>query len=141
MRTPYAALLDALGLFLEREEASDILIDELDGGFLVGYLANNEQRVATLTTADMTRLQSEAIRHKGGKGSGWTGMLGRRSALRMRLRALGALLDKRAAHAIVVQERAHGFSVEFTAVPYGPSDPTGLVRLHETFDEQQLAGA
>jgi len=54
------------------------------------------------------------------------------------LQCLGRYLDGRAATAIVVQERAHGFSTEYTGIPRGQGDLTGLARLHETLDDQQL---
>lgn len=141
MRTPYAVLLDALGLYLERTNACDVLIDEIEGGFLLGFLMGAEQRVVTLDAGEMARLQAEALRHKGDRAAGWTGMLGRRSApgaLRARLRTLGEHLDRRAARAIVAQERAHGFSVEFTTAPQGTGNLMVLTRLHETIDDQQL---
>lgn len=140
MRIPYAARLDALGLYLERAEATDILINELDGGFLVGYVKDDGQYIATLDEAEMNRLQDETTRPKGRSWTGilTTGSLNRRGDMRVRLHALGTYLDQRVAHDVMIQERAHGFSVEFTTLPQGAGDRTGLVRLHETLDDYTL---
>src|SRR5438270_9168520 len=107
----YATVLDGIGLYLERADADDVLVNEIDGGFLLGFMAHGEQRVVTLVAADMVRLQSDALRHEAG---GWNGLNGRRASLRLRLQCLGRYLDERGAAAILAQERPHGFSTEFT---------------------------
>jgi len=131
----FATMLDAIGLYLERADAGDVLVNEIDGGFLVGFMADGEQRVVTFDATDMVRLQSDASRQEAG---GWTGLPGRRASVRVRLQCLGRYLDARGAAAILAQERAHGFSTEFTGLPHGPGAAAGLARLYETLDDHHL---
>ena len=131
----YATALDAIGLYLERANAGDVLVNEINGGFLVGYVADGEQRVVTFDATEMGRLQSDAARHQAGEG---TGLPAGRASLRVRLQGLGRYLDERGAAAILAQERAHGFSTEFTGLQRGHGDGVGLARLYETLDDHQL---
>jgi hypothetical protein len=131
----YARVLDAIGLYLERANAGDVLVNEINGGFLLSFVADGEQRVVTFDALEMGRLQSDAVRHQVGK---WTGPPGRRASLRVRLQGLGRYLDERGAAAILAQERAHGFSTEFTGLPHGHGDAVGPARLYETLDDRRL---
>ena len=131
----YASVLDGIGLYLEGADADDVLINEIDGGFLVGFMADGEQRVVTFDATDMACLQSDASRQETG---GWTGLPGRRASVRVRLQCLGRYLDARGAAAILAQERTHGFSTEFTGLPHGPGAAAGLARLYETLDDHHL---
>ncbi len=58
----YANLLDAIGLYLEYKQTGDALINEIEGGFVVGYMEADEQKVTTLSNEDMQTLQAEALR-------------------------------------------------------------------------------
>ena len=131
----YTAALDAIGLYLDRADAGDVFVNEIDGGFLVGFVVDGEQRVVTFDAADMVRLQSDALRQEAG---GWTGLPGRRASVRVRLQCLGRYLDERGAAAILAQERPHGFSTEFTGLPRGQGAAVGPARLYETLDDHQL---
>ena len=131
----YATALDAIGLYLERANAGDVLVNEIDGGFLVSFVVDGEQRVVTFDATEMGRLQSDALRHPAGEG---TGPHDQRASLRARLQALGRYLDERGAAAILAQERAHGFSTEFTGLPRGHGDAVGPTRLYDTLDDRRL---
>lgn len=127
-RIPYIVTFDALGLYCERASAADVLVNEIDGGYLVSYVTQQEQHVETLDSAEMARLQLEAQRSKSRPYP----------SPRARLRAVGRYLDRRKALAAVVQESANGYSVEFTGLPIG-DDLSRLVRLHEPLDEKKIA--
>lgn len=129
VRTPYSISLDAIGLSLDRAGAADVLVNELDGGFLLSYMSSREQHVVTLDAAELQRLRQEALRSKSRPSD-----TGRRA----RLRAVGRYLDERQAYAAVVQERATGYSLEFTGLPKG-DDLSSLARLYESLDEEQIA--
>jgi hypothetical protein len=131
----YASVLDGIGLYLERADAGDVLVNEIDGGFLVGFMAHGEQHVVTFDATDMVRLQSDALQQE---ADGWTRLPGRRASVRVRLQCLGRYLDARGAAAILAQERTHGFSTEFTGLPHGPGAAVGLARLYETLDDHHL---
>jgi hypothetical protein len=131
----YATVFDGIGLYLERAGADDVLVNEIDGGFLVGFMAHGEQRVVTFDAADMARLQSDAPHQEAG---GWTGLNGRPASLRVRLQGLGRYLDERGAAAVLAQERPQGFSTEFTGLPRGQGTAVGPARLYETLDDHQL---
>ena len=130
----YAAILDAIGLYLEYRQATDALINEIDGGFMVGFMIGNEQRLVTLSTAELTPLHAEAVRHPVKRKPPGPA---ERLPLRTRLLYLGRYLDRTATGAVVAQERASGFTVEYTAALLsGTRD--GLGRLVETLDDAQL---
>lgn len=131
----YAAILDAIGLYLEFRQATDVLVDEIDGGFMVGFLVDNEQRVVTLCAEDLSPLLAESARFP---GQPWPVTPGDRPSLRLRLHCLGRYLDERAATSIVVQERPLGFSVEFVGV--ASDDLQGMARLDELVGETKLRG-
>lgn len=131
----YAAILDTIGLYLEYRQATDALINEIDGGFMVGFLIGNEQRLVTLSSAELSPLHAEAVRHPVKRH---TPGPGERLSLRTRLLYLGRYLDRKATGAVVVQERASGFTVEYTgALLSGTRD--GLGRLTETLDDARLS--
>ena len=128
IRIPYSIIFDALGLLCERAGAADVLVNEIDGGYLISYMTQQEQHVETLDAAEMARLQLEAQRSKSRPYP----------SPRARLRAVGRYLDQRKALSAVVQESANGYSVEFTGLPIG-DDLSSLARLHEPLDEKTLA--
>lgn len=135
-RPPLAPLLDALGLYFEHNEASDILIQQTGDSVLIGFLTANDQRYVHLDASKLARLQSEASRKRrrslDPRGS-------RRENLRARLHALGNYLDDRYAASVVIQERNAGFAIEYTSVPDGAIEPAGLLRLHATIDDSGVA--
>src|SRR2546421_3972104 len=106
----YASVLDGIGLYLERADAGDVLVNEIDGGFLVGFMADGVQRVVTFDAMDMVRLQSDALRQEAGGG---TGLPGRRASVRVRLQCLGPDLDARGAAADPAQGGPPRLSPEF----------------------------
>ena len=59
----YAAIFDAIGLYLEYRQATDALINEIDGGFMIGFMIGTEQRLVTLSSAELAPLHAEAARH------------------------------------------------------------------------------
>ena len=40
---PYAALLDAIGFYVERANGTDVLVNEIEGGLLVAFLTDTDQ--------------------------------------------------------------------------------------------------
>src|SRR5437763_10393135 len=106
----FATMLDAIGLYLERADAGDVLVNEIDGGFLVGFMADGVQRVVTFDAMDMVRLQSDALRQEAG---GWTGLPGRRASVRVRLQCLGRYLDARGAAASLAPAGTRGVPTAF----------------------------
>lgn len=136
----FATLFDAFGLYLEQVGASDVLVNQIEGGFLLGFTAADEQRVVTLDPAEITRLQANAAQHKEQRGG--FRIFGRRTqdknGLRDRLRAVGRFLDERRAEGVVIQEREGGFSTEFTSVPSDAADLRSVHRLVETLDDDAL---
>lgn len=128
-RIPYATILDAIGARIERAGAVDVLVNELDGGFLVSYMTPAGQRVETIDAAELEQWLKEAASHKGRPAP---------PGPRIRLRAVGRYLDQRRAAAVIVQERVDGYSLEFTGLPPG-DDLAHLDRLHESVSETQVA--
>ena len=128
-RIPYATILDAIGAHIERASAVDVLVNELDGGFLVSYMAPAGQRVETIDAAELERWLKQAASQKGRPIQ---------HGVRGRLHAVGRYLDQRKAAAVIVQERVAGYSLEFTGLPVG-DDLAHLDRLHESLSEMQLA--
>lgn len=129
----YETLLDAIGFYLDSRKAIDVLIDEIEGGFLVAFVDGKAQRVVTLDDAEMQALQTEAARHT---CPPWPILATATPSLRVRLRALGRYFDRRTAGSIVAQERGNGFTAEYTGV--APSDSLGLIRMHDTIDDARL---
>jgi hypothetical protein len=56
---PYAALLDAIGFYVERANGTDVLVEEIEGGVLVAFLTDTDQRVVTLDGAQLVLLRAE----------------------------------------------------------------------------------
>jgi len=129
----YANLLDAIGLYLEYKQTGDALINEIEGGFVVGYMEADEQKVTTLSNEDMQTLQAEALRVR---RKAWNPAIDAAPTLRDSLLHLGRYLDVLSAGDIVVQERLDGFSVEYTGVPI--SEAAGLARLYLHIDVARL---
>ncbi len=135
-RLSYAEALDAVGAYVERAGGADVFVNELETGFLVSFLVEDEQRVSTLSPDDLTRLRGEA-RCRG------LGTLFRRGdgarATRARLRAVGRHLDVQVmAAAILAQERADGYSVDYTGLLNPKDDLAGLTRRHDELDDARI---
>jgi hypothetical protein len=154
---PYAALLDAIGFYVERANGTDVLVNEIEGGLLVAFLTDTDQQVVTLDDAELAQLRAEiaALAERRRLGIRLRGLLGRTDAvtsgpapagplqpieptsLRAHLRAVGRYLETRGATAVTVQEQADGYLVEFTGQP--PGDHLApLTRLAECLDDHQL---
>jgi hypothetical protein len=153
---PYAALLDAIGFYVERANGTDVLVNEIEGGLLVAFLTDTNQQVVTLDDAELAQLRAEiALAGRSRLGIRLRGLLGRPDAvtsgpapagplppiqptsLRAQLRAVGRYLETRSATAVTVQEQADGYLVEFTGQPLGDS-LAPLTRLVEHLDGHQL---
>ncbi len=135
-RLSYADALDAVGLYVERADGVDVFVNELETGFLVAFLAGDEQRVATLSLDDVARLHGESRRR------GLGGLFRRRAGARetrARLRAVGRHPDAQVmAAAIVAQERAAGYAVEYTGLFSPKDDLSGLTRRHDELDDAHI---
>lgn len=135
----YATLFDAVGYYLDGAGATNVLVNQIEGGYLMGFDVGRDQRVVTLDEAELTRLQADAARHA---KSGGFRLFSRRSSatrgVRADLRAVGRFLDGRRAEAVVVQQRADGFIVEFTSVPENAA-LREVARLVETLDADTLS--
>jgi hypothetical protein len=135
----YATLFEAIGHYLDRAHAADVLVDQIEGGYLLAFEAGGEQRVVTLDEAELARLRAEAAAPR--KGGGFR-LFGRRNdgegRLRGELRAVGRFLDHRRAEAVVVQQREGHFSGEFTSMPADAADLREMHRLVETLDDEAL---
>lgn len=133
-RLSYTDALDAIGLYVERADGVDLFVNEIDAGFLVSFLAGDEQRVTTLDTDELTRLRAEGARRHG-LGDLFRRRGGKQSS-RALLRGVGRHLDGQVmATAVVVQERADGYSVEYTGLVNPKDDLTGIMRIHEELDD------
>lgn len=131
----YTNALDAIGLYVERSNGADLFVNELDDGFLVSFLVGDEQRVVSLDTAEVARLHGEA------RQRGLAGLFRRRDGgeARGHLRGIGHHLDgKVVASSIVLQERADGYSIEYTGMVDTKDDLSGLIRHHEELDDARL---
>jgi hypothetical protein len=154
---PYAALLDAIGFYVERANGTDVLVNEIEGGLLVAFLTDTDQQVVTLDDTELAQLRAEiaALAERRRLGIRLRGLLGRTDAvtrgpapagplqpieptsLRAQLRAVGRYLETRAATAVTVQEQADGYVVEFTGQLLG-DHLAPLTRLAERLDSHQL---
>ena len=154
---PYAALLDAIGFYVERANGTDVLVNEIEGGLLVAFLTDTDQQVVTLDDADLAQLRAKiaALAERRLLGIRLRGLLGRPDAvtsgpapagplppieptsLRAQLRAVGRYLETRSATAVTVQEQADGYLVEFTGQPF-EDNLAPLTRLAERLDGHQL---
>jgi hypothetical protein len=136
-RLPYAEALDAVGLYVERADGADVFVNELETGFLVSFLVEDEQRVSTLSPDDLARLRDESRRR------GLGGLFRKREngqGTRTRLRAVGRHLDAQVlAAAVVAQERADGYAVDYTGLFNPKDDLSGLTRRHDELDATRLA--
>src|SRR5437763_1943606 len=56
---PYAALLDAIGFYVERANGTDVLVNEIEGGLLVAFLTDTDQQVVTLDDAELAQVRAE----------------------------------------------------------------------------------
>ena len=135
-RLSYAEALDAVGLYVERAGGADVFVNELEAGFLVSFLVDDEQRVSTLSPDDLARLRGESRRR------GLSGLFRRRDdthETRARLRAIGRHLDAQVmATAILAQERVDGYSVDYTGLLNPKDDLAGLTRRHDELDDARL---
>jgi hypothetical protein len=154
---PYAALLDAIGFYVERANGKDVLVNEIEGGLLVAFLTDTDQQVVTLDDAELAQLRAEvaALAERRRLGVRLRGLLGRTNvvtsgpvpavplrpigptSLRTQLRAVGRYLETRSATAVTVQEQADGFVVEFTGQLLD-DNLAPLIRLTERLDSHQL---
>jgi hypothetical protein len=136
-RLSYAEALDAVGLYVERAGGADVFVNELGTGFLVSFLVDDAQRVSTLSSDDLARLRGESRRR------GLGGLFRRGDGpheTRTRLRAVGRHLDAQMmATAILAQERADGYSVDYTGLLNPKDDLAGLTRRHDELDDARLA--
>jgi hypothetical protein len=154
---PYAALLDAIGFYVERANGTDVLVNEIEGGLLVAFLTGTDQQVVTLDDAELAQLRAAiaALAERRRLGIRLRGLLGRADAvtsgpapsgplppieptsLRAQLRAVGRYLETRGASAVTVQEQADGYVIEFTGqLPEDNLAP--LTRLTKRLDSHQL---
>ena len=161
----YASLLDAIGFYVERAGGADVLVNEIEGGFLVAFVTETGQQVATFDDAELAQLRAEIaaleapwephLPEKSHLGVRLRGVLGRahgpssapvladpaepagQPGLRARLPAVGRYLETRAAIAIVVQEQADGYLVAFTGQPLD-DNLAPLTRLDERLDGHHL---
>jgi hypothetical protein len=151
---PYAALLDAIGFYVERANGTDVLVNEIEGGLLVAFVTDTDQQVLTLDDAELTQLRAESAARPR-LGIRLRGLLGRTDAvtsgpagagplqpkdqtgLRARLRAVGRYLETRGAIAVTLQEQADGYVVEYTGQPLD-DNLAPLIRLAERLDGHQL---
>src|SRR3989442_3967065 len=156
---PYTSLLDAIGFYVERAGGADVLVNEIEGGFLVAFATETAQQVAPFEDAELAQLRAEIaaleapqashLPEKPHLGARLRGVLGRAQAgsgapvladqpgLRARLHAVGRYLETRAAIAIVVQEQADGYAVAFTGQPLD-DNLAPLARLDERLDGHHL---
>jgi hypothetical protein len=154
---PYAALLDAIGFYVERANGTDVLVNEIEGGLLVAFLTDTDQQVVTLDDAELAQLRAEvaALAERRRLGVRLRGLLSRTDAvtsgpapagplqpieptgLRAQLRAVGRYLETRGATAVRVQEQADGYVVEFTGQLLD-DNLAPLIRLTERLDSHQL---
>jgi hypothetical protein len=154
---PYAALLDAIGFYVERANGTDVLVNEIEGGLLVAFLTDTDQQVVTLDDAELAQLRAEvaALAERRRLGVRLRGLLGRTApltsgpapagplrtigptSLRAQLRAVGRYLETRGATAVTLQEQADGYVVEFTGQLLDDS-LAPLIRLTERLDSHQL---
>ena len=154
---PYAALLDAIGFYVERADGTDVLVNEIEGGLLVAFLTDTDQQVVTLDDAELAQLRAEiaALAERRRLGVRLRGLLGRTDAvtsgpapsgplppiaptsLRAQLRAVGRYLETRGATAATVQEQADGYLVEYTG-QLVEDNLAPLARLTERLDSHQL---
>jgi hypothetical protein len=146
---PYAVVLDALGYSVEQAQGTDVLVHELEGGVLVTFMGATEQQVVTFTWAEVAGLHAVATQEDRRQQRAWHGLTallqGRwsipteRPSVRARLRALGQDLDRRGATAILLQEHAASYHVEFTGLADdGWGRTLGLIRLTDEVDHAYL---
>ena len=135
----YALVFDAIGYYVEEAGAANVLVDQIEGGYLLGFDVGRDQRVVTLDEGEVARLQSDAVHRN--KGGGFR-LFGRRATaapgIRADLRAIGRFLDVRRAEAVVVQQSSTSFIVEFTSVPENAA-LREVARLVETLDADALS--
>src|SRR5918911_207308 len=76
---PYAALLDAIGFYVERANGTDVLVNEIEGGLLVAFLTDTDQQVVTFDDAELAQLRAEiaALAERRRLGMRLRGLLGR----------------------------------------------------------------
>ena len=154
---PYAALLDAIGFYVERANGTDVLVNEIEGGLLVAFLTDTDQQVVTLDDAELAQLRAEiaALAERPRRGIRLRGLVGRTDAvtsgpvpagplqpieptgLRAQLHAVGRYLEAHSAAAVTVQEQADGYVVGFTGQPL-EDNLAPLTRLAERLDGHQL---
>jgi hypothetical protein len=151
---PYAALLDAIGFYVERANGTDVLVNEIEGGVLVAFVTDTDQQVVTLDDAELAQLRTESaatprlgvrLRRLLGRTNSVTGGPAPTGPLqpadqtgpRARLRAVGRYLETRGAIAVMVQEQADGYAIGFTGQPLD-DNLAPLIRLAERLDDHQL---
>src|SRR5437764_12437780 len=79
---PYAALLDAIGFYVERANGTDVLVNEIEGGLLVAFLTDTDQQVVTLDDAELAQLRAEiALAGRSRLGIRLRGLRGRPEAV------------------------------------------------------------
>ena len=131
----YRSVLDAIGLYVERAGGVDVFVNELHEGFLISFVADDKQRVATLGMDELARLYDEASRPKGGLFRKRES----RSENSARLRAVGRFLDSQTmAAGLVLQERPNGYELEYTGLVDVRDEFSGITRRHELLDEGRL---
>ena len=127
--SPYSQRLDAIGLYIERIGGADVLVQELERGYGLCFLVGDEQRAVVLDEADLVKLGADAARRTHTA----------RNRPRSRLRAVGRYLDRRKAAALVLQERADGFAMEFTSYTDDEYEATSIERVEETLSYKEIA--
>lgn len=127
MREHYTAILDAIGYYVEGQHGGDVLVQEIEGGFLVCFVRSDEQLAVTFEPADVVRLNADAKAEP----------LHDPSGTRTLLRSIGRYFDRRIASAVMLQELAELCLVEYSARMDEHDELSGLGRLYETLDRRQ----
>lgn len=121
----YDVTLDAIGFYVEQRGGSDLLAVELEGGFALTYVVGAVQSYVALDNDELRELSLEATKRSRAK----------RGQLRGRLRSIGYYFEERNAASVVVQERASGYSVEFTGFENDKDDRYDIPQLRRIHEE------
>ena len=130
MSVHYSAILDALGLHVERAGGIDVFVQDLPpDSYLLAYLVGDEQLADTFEPHEIESVHDEAEKHPVQTGQ---------PSRRRHLRAVGCYLDERGASAILVQERLSVYTVDFAGHARRGEHVSDRERIHVMLNDKQL---
>ena len=125
--TSHHAVLDSIGAHLASFHADNVVVGEVEGGYLLLYHDETGAPVVETLSGDQIADLSQGGKQRGGG-----------PPLRQQLSEIGRFLDQQFAISTFVSQQQGGYYVEYATTPSGVHAASKLVRVSRTIDEEAL---